>query len=978
MNTRALSELTAQLAEARDSLLQESFIRGEACDRLIQALLHTFFLRRGCIFSLTTCPRRLEARCLAFFGPDGVFLRAVYRRYTLSRQTMRMPLGTISRLYAELNESQRGALPQYYQTKLAGGYDGDLRLNVLEFTFVVICSAAINSRVSSTEDNIGDVVRPTPYTKLMIRYMRALRQRSETNLFFKPLSPEDVQHADSASQQQAIVLSPVPFTSGVYPRSVGDLFIFLATDCWFARNLPIGTAEQLYYPFSELKQRCAEVEIDESDIERRKQHSAALISTNYRTVAHDCTPRLVADYPCFLTNILDLALLFARFVVSPAASLDYGCLRSTDYISEAAVYRFRTDWATGTPPHTFFQTSLEDLPMSHVTAPPTPIKGVASAFYIRRNYSPACFGALLTTASVYENMNDGLQNASLEDVIRRYTPEYSEVVEQHVLPIFYAFLRSLFQGEPIVKKIYLYYIETRLYAECLAVDPCLLREQPIWTTERYAVSSPQLVSAIAIRAPFFSDLFVEWSRNVGAAMIETLSDALDGSMISTVTYGRMRTLLSCRKFYGNSYSKPLMYLAAAARVVRATGSPTVRTIISLVGMGAAHTTPFDIEMGALMFTTRGRALATYSACEACLARQTSPATKQMSDGLVDCAYLARGRATATGQLVADSRAFSHNALQQFSSTISTPANAYLNALPLLTRGAGGYAWVVLTSYIGLLDFRLAGARAENLPHPASRLFHSEYGKQVTILTSIFKTCYGRANQSTSWVLNQSLFLQSRPLGLELWLLRLFGIRNIRSEFVECYGLPHLYRLVRYAFVASGEDLGSFPVSQTRSGRLLKRPVDVKPSTEYQKLREYGAEGFSLAYLGRRERSAAAGALRNSQLAGVSDASLTYSMLCTRNGGASVSSVSSSHTGQAIRPDEIGVLVIILDAIGIVLTYVLSLLMRLLSYPLARTPLGPILERGLVINLRILASKRVWGALLLLAILYIGGRLLFYT
>lgn len=978
MNTRALSELTAQLTEARDSLLQESFLRGEACDRLIQALLHTFFIRRGCIFSLTTCPRRLEARCLSFFGPDGVFLRAVYQRYTLSHHTMRMPLSTISQLYAELNENQRGALPQYYQMKLAGGHDGDLRLNILEFTFVVICSAAINSRVSSTEDNVGDVVRPTPYTKLMIRYMRALRQRSETNVLFKSLSPEDVQHADSASQQQAIILSPVPFTSAISPRSVGDLFIFLATDCWFARNLPIGTAEQLYFPFSELKQRCTEVEIDDSDVERRKQHSAAILSKNYRTVAHDCTPRLVADRPCFLTNILDLALLFARFVISPAASLDYGCLTSTDYMSEAAIYRFRNDWATGTPPPTFFQTSLEDLPMSHVIAPPTPIKGIASAFYIRRNYSPACFGALLTKVSTYKNMNETLNNASPEDVIRRYTPGYSEVVEQHVLPIFYAFLRSLFQGEPIVKKIYLYYIETRLYAECLAVDPCLLREQPIWTTERYSVGSPQLISAIAIRAPFFSDLFVEWTRNVGAAMIDILSEALDGSMVSTVTYGRLRSLLSCRRFYGNSYSKPLLYLAAAVRVVRATGNPTVRAIIGSVGMSAAHITPFDIEMGALMFTTRGRALATYSACEACLARQASPATKQLGDGLVDGTYLARGRTTATGQLVADSHAFSHNALQQFSSTISNPANAYLNALPLLTRGAGGYTWVALTSYPGLLDFKLAGTRMENLPHPASRLFHTEYGKQMTILTSLFKTCYGRANQSTSWVLNQSLFLQSRPLGLELWLLRLFGIRAIRPEFMECYGLPHLYRLVRYAFVVSGEDLGAFPISQARSGRLLRRPVDVKPATEYQRLREYGAEGLSLAYLGRRERSAAAGALRNSQLAGVSDASLTYSMLCTRNGGVSVSSITSSHTGQAIRPDEIGVLVIVLDAVGIVLTYVLSLLMRLLSYPLARTPLGPVLERGLVINLRLFASKRVWGALLLVAILYIGGRLLLYT
>lgn len=246
-------KLINQLYTASEHLSSDSFVSSAACDTLIQSLLQQFFVKQGSLFwSLLVRQHWNEAQYS--FGPYGPFIKAVYTRSLRSITSYKGSLSAISQLYAELVDINSILLPRYYHYKMTKSSDGDIVLNTLEYAIVTICSAGINCRVSSKEDNATDKIRTTPYNKLILEYLQALRKQD--SILYKPLAMEDVQRADDVSMQRSCTISFSPFSVSTFPRTVGDLFISLACDCWFARNIPISTAEQISVPLEALKDFC--------------------------------------------------------------------------------------------------------------------------------------------------------------------------------------------------------------------------------------------------------------------------------------------------------------------------------------------------------------------------------------------------------------------------------------------------------------------------------------------------------------------------------------------------------------------------------------------------------------------------------------------------------------------------------------------------------------------------------------------------
>ncbi|EET00617.1 Hypothetical protein GSB_3342 [Giardia duodenalis] len=989
MSRSTTHKLISQLHTASDHLCSDSFVSSAACDTLIQSLLQQFFVKQGSLFLITSCPVALERSALFFFGPYGPFIKAVYTRSLRSITSYKVPLSTISQLYAELVDINPVLLPHYYHHKMTKSSEGDLVLNILEYTIVTICSAGVNCRVSSKEDNATDKIRLTPYNKLILEYLQALRRQE--SILYKPLAMEDIQRADDVSMQRSCTISFSPFSSSAFPRTVGDLFISLACDCWFARNIPIGTAEQIVVPLEALKEACQMREVaPDAAPEEKTLHTRALGSVHYRTIAYDCTERPVTDRPCFLTNILDLAYMFSRYVVSPAASLNYGALSTIDNIMESTRRSILADWQTECPPSHTLEASLVAGGRKSIYTPDHAMLQKCSYLYVVRNGSGSILSYFVSTSGI----SNKLETVAGRNFLRRYAPPFSEIVETRVLPIFFSFLRSLFQGEPVVNKIYLYLLMSRIYGEALCLDPSKLS----FDTETYLLDEPagsplsmederRLRAAIAIRAPFYNALVVEWLRHVASVHIKILSEATSLIDKGALRYGSPLSLFNLRSLYCQNYCKPIQHLAALSSVTRWLSHPFVEPTLSSLGTIASKVTPLDLEVDALLFTARARALMVYAACEPVLWRSTlgkssagsriqgmSPQPYSMNSikCLVNTEFLKRSITEASQSLLEDLHYICSTISKQYkiAGPRSDPRQGARCYLSIDSTGAPVEATVhkvypIYTGYIGLLDMTLAHSGEEHLPHDQDRAFFKEYMDQFTKYSSQVKSYLSRLNHSSNITMNSTLLLQSAVFPWERLLLRLAGWRCGVSTLNNVYSISHIYNLLYadmtrgFAGITSSSKSGTLPKRVANQGPR-DRPMDIVPSPDYRRLRKVSGSSTALKYAAYCMSNSATKILVNSGLLEDKEGDMSYSMLA----GARESTGYTSVVAHPIRPDEFAVLVVVLDAVALWVNYFLSLLVQVL-YLIHKSPLlERRLEQGFNLTFRVLANKRLWGLILL--------------
>lgn len=986
-------KLINQLYTASEHLSSDSFVSSAACDTLIQSLLQQFFVKQGSLFLVTSCPAALERSAVFFFGPYGPFIKAVYTRSLRSITSYKVPLSAISQLYAELVDINSILLPRYYHYKMTKSSDGDIVLNTLEYAIVMICSAGINCRVSSKEDNATDKIRTTPYNKLILEYLQALRKQD--SILYKPLAMEDVQRADDVSMQRSCTISFSPFSVSAFPRTVGDLFISLACDCWFARNIPISTAEQISVPLEALKDFCQTREVSpDATAEERTLHTRALGSSHYRTLAYDCTERPVTDRPCFLTNILDLAYMFARYVVSPAASLNYGALNTTSNIMESTRHAILADWQAECPPSHTVDPSLVAGGRKSIYTPDDAMLQKSNYLYVMRNGSEAILSYFVRTNGV----SNKLEAATGKSFLRRYAPAFSEIVEARVLPIFFSFLRSLFQGEPVVNKVYLYLLMSRIYGELLCLDPSKLSsDTETYLTDEFAElrlsieDERRLRAAIAIRAPFYTTLLVEWLRHVASVHIKILSETTSLIDKGALRYGSPLSLFNLRSLYCQNYCKPIQHLAALSSVTRWLSHPFVEPILSSLGTIASKITPLDIEVDALLFTARARALMVYAACEPVLWR---PAIEKGSAGsrvatiasqlyptpatkcLLNTEYFKRSVSEASHSLLEDIHHIYFAMAKQhkisglrFDSRQGTRCYLSIDSAGMLTDIATQKAYPLCTGYIGLLDMALAHSGEEHLPHDQDRAFFKEYMDQFTHYSSRVKSYLSRLNHSNNLTMNSVLSLQSAVFPWERLLLRLAGWQRGVPTLKNVYSISHIYNLLYadmtrgFAGVISSTKHGVSPRRVANRGPR-DRPMDIVSSPEYKRLRKISGSSNALKYAAYCMSNSATKILVNSGLLEDKEGDMSHSILAAvRESTGHVSTII-----QPVRPDEFAVLVIALDALAMWINYFLSLIVHVL-YLVHKSPrLEHRLEQGFTLTFRVLASKRLWGLILLVGLM----------
>lgn len=983
-------KLLNQLHTASEHFSSESFVLSSACDTLIQSLLQQFFVKQGSLFLIPSCPAALERSAVFFFGPYGPFITAVYTRYLRSVASYKVPLGSISQLYEELFEINPVLLPHYYHHRMTKSSDGDLVLNVLEYAIVIICSAGVNSRISSREDNSTDKIRRTPYNKLILEYLQSLRD--QRSILYKSLTMEDVQRADDASMQLSCTISFSPFSASAFPRTVGDLFVSLACDCWFARNIAISTAEQISVPLEVLKEICESKEVaPDATAEEKSLHTRALGSSHYRTLAYDCTIRPVTDRPCFLTNILDLAYMFARYVVSPAASINYGALDTISTSINSTTRTIRADWQTEYQPSRILEQSLMAMGRKSIYIPDTAMLQLSNYLYVIRNGSRSILSYF---ASANETSNK-LEAASGKHFIRRYAPTFSEIVETRVIPIFFSFLRSLFQGEPVVNKVYLYLLMSRIYEEVLCLDPFRLTLD----TETYLNNSRieltlslederKLRAAIAIRAPFYNTLFVEWLRHVASIHVKILSESTSIIDKGALRYGSPLSLFNLRSLYCQNYCKPIQHLVALSAVTRWISHPFVGSTLSSLGAIASKITPIDMEIDALLFTTRARALMVYSACEPILWAPTSGKTStgpriesvtaniysvKSSRCLLNIEFIKRSVHEASQSLSEDLHYVRYN--KQYKVPVPRSSDhkhgdSYymsIDATGAVVETLTHHTRPLCTGYIGLFDMALAHSGEEHLPHDQDRAFFKEYMDQLTHYSSRIQSYLSRLNHSNNITMNSVLALQSAVFPWERLILRLAGWKHGVPTLNNVYSISHIYNLLYvdlakgFSCITSLNKNGTSPKRVTKYGPK-NRPMDIIPSPEYRRLRRVSGSSSPLRYAAYCISNSTTKILVNSGLLEDKEGDMTYSMLA----GIRESTGYTAAIAQPVRPDEFAILVVILDAIALWINRFLLLIVYII-YPIYKSArLKRRLEQGFAVTFRILANKRIWGLIFLIA------------
>lgn len=989
MGRSMVHSLLNQLHTASEHLCSDSFISSAACDTLIQSLLQQFFVRQGSLFLIASCPAALERSAVFFFGPHGPFIKAVYARSLRSITSYKVPLSTISQLYAELVDVNPILLPHYYHHKMTKSSDGDLVLNILEYTIVTICSAGINCRISSKEDNSTDKIRMTPYNKLVLEYLQSLRKQG--SILYKPLAMEDVQRADDVSMQRSCTISFSPFSASAFPRTVGDLFVSLACDCWFARNIPIGTAEQISVPLEVLKEICETKEVaPDATSEEKSLHTRALGSNHYRTLAYDCTERPVTDRPCFLTNILDLAYMFARYVVSPAASINYGALDTPSNIMESARRTILADWQTECPPSHSLEPSMIAGGRKSIYIPNDAMLQRSKYLYVVRNGSGSILSYFVSTSGA----SNKLETVAGKHFLRRYAPVFSEIVETRVIPIFFSFLRTLFQGEPVVNKVYLYLLMSRIYGEVLCLDPSKLSSD----TEIYLNASNteatlslederRLRAAIAIRAPFYSTLFVEWLRHVASVHVKILSETTSMIDKGALHYGSPLSLFNLRSLYCQNYCKPIQHLAALSSVTRWLSHPFVEPTLSSLGTIASKITPVDIEVDALLFTTRARALMVYAACEPVLwdpaagpriqGINTTTYSIKSTQCLLSTEFLKRSVPEASQSLLEDLHYIYSNIFKQHRASGLRSFDHRHGSSCYLSIDATGMAVETMvhkvhplcTGYIGLFDMALAHSGEEHLPHDQDRAFFKEYMDQLTHYSSRVKSYLSRLNHSGNITMNSTLSLQSAVFPWERLILRLAGWKRGIPTLNSVYSISHIYNLL-YADMTRGfSGITSSNRSSASHQRTIKhvpkdRPMDIVPSPEYKKLRRVSGSSTTLTYAAYCMSNSATKILVNSGLLADKEGDMSYSMLA----GVRESMGYTPEIAQPVRPDEFAILVVILDAVALWINYFLLLMVHLVYLVYKSPRLEQRLEQGFAVTFRVLANKRLWGLICLVGLM----------
>lgn len=685
-------------------------------------------------------PRELERALYDFLAPTGPFLREVYEFSLASSSRHLLSLDDISSLYSALLSADASNLPLLYQLRLnrsRATSEGLVSLDLLEWCLVRICAAGANARVTSRSTNVYQLVRPTRYCRLMELYLRFLHVRDRENVWFFDLPSSARSEANQASFQGAGAgprwsgagprLSSSPYGAGGLPRSVGELFVHIACDCWFARNVQIGAAEQMLIPLDvvmaysseqleALEEQEARVGRDARDprdlrdsfgpFERSVQggrgtdaagaYPAAYPQsaprppatsqrmqrqrkdlTYYRTEVLQVSQRVSVEAPCFLTNIIDLALLFARYVCSPAVVLTDNCLRTSLYVGDAALQARRSQ-GPGAPrsqardglrlPRQVTEIPFCQLTPLFVHEPVSP-----EAFSRCRGHGAPDPGSPPSQEDIYGPQLDCGSRQALASFLRRSSPEYFETVERHVLPCFYGFLKCTLQSEPFASKVFLYLLLTRVYSEALNTDPRVItgsrlsgdiiaagglqghgQGQPGLTPlsaqarpapekrvsvfdaalSRQAPCGPgrdewqpaedqapeALAGAVAIRAVFYFPLLVEYLRYSGSRMMGMVVDALKvrmevGTGVQPV-HGGLTSLVNVSSALGENYSQALLYLSAVAVLFARMSRPFVKNILGVLGEQASYYLPgFYPRDPALSHTALSRAMALYNLCE---------------------------------------------------------------------------------------------------------------------------------------------------------------------------------------------------------------------------------------------------------------------------------------------------------------------------------------------------------------------------
>lgn len=670
---------------------------------MVDDILNTFF-GKGSVFTrpLNDFSRKLLDAMLLFFAPDGPFINALYDHYTGYSSSFPVSIADISELYLSLSEISSEQIPYFYRTRIERStqieHNPVISLSILEYYLYRLCATGVLARVSSKATNIHTLTRDTPYSLLITKYFVALRpprsrlhgsvavlparSRKQSppppNVLSKLLLKD--QHkadAETLNSRPFPEIAVAPFLTGCLPRTVADLFVMLAADVWFARSLPISIGEQMYAPFETLRavvQERLDFKFEEA-YERTMSRTTtatgqkgaqeqqgqsgfnnggaadppaskkAAPATYYRSLAYteNATTRITKEEVSFLTNVLDLALLFARYVCSPAAGVELGYLDSYASLSsvkksqELARYaetlkakRFKGD--SQAPQKGFF------LPSSFIVLS----SGCVSPFYIVTENARECLTAAYiaegqdpTTPPMADVQEDFASTCRGSVFSSSHAPlPYSEMLEMHVLPVFYSFLRCVFQAEPPSRKIFLNIILCRIYVELLSLNPArlydasstdssvygdilLARQQNDGSAARAALLQHLQICSVAVRAVFFYPLLHELSLYTIPRMLSQINDHLQTYPMRP--YGSLTSLMNVSDNYAFSYYRSFMYLSALGCIVKAFNSPMIKATLACMCDVLVTVDPLSMPLHPLTFATPfSRAVTLYNRCEPCL------------------------------------------------------------------------------------------------------------------------------------------------------------------------------------------------------------------------------------------------------------------------------------------------------------------------------------------------------------------------